>query len=444
MARRGQAAHLRSLEAGVTTIARRLSLPIGQKGGKREPGGYRCAGEWFQKKRRLTTLETRLAQVRADRDNGRVRVVRGGKRLLNTRHNLDVASPTETEWRERWEAERWFLQADGESGKRYGNETIRVTSDGEVSIKLPAPLAEYANAKHGRYVVTARVAFAHRGAEWVERISADRAVAYRVHLDAGRSRWYITASWQRPPVPDLPLPAAVAVGVVGVDMNADHLAAWRLDRHGNPAGEPRRFDYILTGTAEHRDAQVRHAPTRLLRWTKSTGVTAIAVEDLDFTDSKTREKHGRRKRFRQMISGMPTAKLRARLVSMAGELGVSIIAVDPAYTSMWGAQHWQKPLASTKRKVSRHDSAAVAIGRRALGYPIRRRTAPPPHDQSDRAGHRTAQARPGSRRREETRAHRTGPRTRSDGAHGGANTGNQDTQHRSGCPAEQNSLLLSP
>ncbi|MFE5111136.1 IS200/IS605 family accessory protein TnpB-related protein, partial [Streptomyces sp. NPDC056663] len=50
-----------------------------------------------------------------------------------------------------------------------------------------------------------------------------------------------------------------------------------------------------------------------------------------------------------------------------------------------------------------HDAAGIAIGRRALGYPVRRRTAPPPHDQSDRAGHRTAQAEPGNRGREGTR-----------------------------------------
>jgi IS605 OrfB family transposase len=70
---------------------------------------------------------------------------------------------------------------------------------------------------------------------------------------------------------------------------------------------------------------------------------AIGIEDLDFTDGKTRERHGRRRRFRQLISGMPTGRLKARLVSMAAELGLAIVAVDPAYTSLWGAQHWQNP-----------------------------------------------------------------------------------------------------
>ncbi|MEV6030245.1 IS200/IS605 family accessory protein TnpB-related protein [Nonomuraea sp. NPDC052116] len=303
LARRGQAEHIRGLQAAIATITRRLSLPVGKK----------------------------------DQQAGRVRVVRGGKRLARARHHLDTAGLTEAEWRQQWEAERWFLAADGESGKRYGNETIRITSDGQVSIRLPAPLAHHANAPHGRYVLSCRVAFAHRGTEWADRIEANRAVAYRIHL-----------------------------------------AAWCLDTYGNPIGNPRRFSYDLSGTTGHRDAQIRHALTRLLHWARTCGVNAIAIEDLDFEAEKTREKHGRRKRFRRLISGMPTGRLRARLTSMADQSGIAIIAADPAYTSRWGAQHWQQPLTTTKRTTTRHDAAAVAIGRRAQGHPIRRRTAPPP------------------------------------------------------------------
>ncbi|MFG2134504.1 IS200/IS605 family accessory protein TnpB-related protein [Streptomyces sp. NPDC048751] len=448
LTRRGQLAHIQSLEAGVRTIAHRLSLPVGEKGSRKVPGGYRSKREWHAKARRLHVLADRLEVARAEREAGRVRVVRGGKRLLNTRHHLDTAQLTEERWRERWQAERRFLQADGESGKRYGNETIRVSPDGEVSIKLPAPLAHLANAPHGRYVLAARVCFAHRGEQWRDRVTAHRAVAYRIHEDTARGRWYLTASWTIPPVKTVPLSAARAHGVVGVDTNADHLAAWRLDAHGNPVGAPRRFDYDLTGTAEHRDAQVRHALIRLLHWAKRHSL-AIAVEDLDFTAETTREKHGRNKRFRKLISGMPVARLRARLVAMAAELGITVIAVDPAYTSRWGAQHWQQPLTTTTRKTTRHDAAAVAIGRRALGHPIRRRTAPPPAHRSDEQGHRTVQARPGTPGREGNRPRIPGPRTRSVLPGRGANAVNQNAQHRSGRPAEhepwqQDSLPLSP
>jgi hypothetical protein len=166
LARRGQAAHIQDLAAGVSTLRHRLSRPIGEKGSKRTPGGYRSKGEWFRKSRRLAALEDRLAREKADQRAGAVHIVRGGRRLLGARHNLQAAQLTEAGWRERWEAARWFLAADGESGKRYGNETIRVTPDGEASIRLPAPLAHLANAEHGRYVLSSKVTFAHRGGEW--------------------------------------------------------------------------------------------------------------------------------------------------------------------------------------------------------------------------------------------------------------------------------------
>ncbi len=435
LSRRAQLAHIHSLEAGIRTLTHRLSLGVGERGTKRAPGGYRSRQEWFAKRRRLGVLEDRLAAERADRQAGRVRVTRGSARLLHTRHHLAAAQLTEDEWRRRWAAGRRFLQADGEGGKPFGNETIRVTPGGEVSLKLPAPPAHLANARHGRYVLTGTVAFHHRGEEWADRVTGNRAVAYRIHEDTQRQRWYFTATWTTPPLKTVPLAQVRAGGLIGVDTNADHLAAWRLDTHGNPMGEPRRFFFGLSGSAAHRDAQIRHALTRLVHWARRCGV-AIAIEDLDFAADKTREKHGGRKRFRNLISGMPVSRVRARLVSMAAELGITIVAVDPGYTSKWGAQHWQQPLTHNSRKTTRHDAAAVAIARRALGHPIRRRTAPPPHDRRDRAGHRTVQARPGTPGREETRPSIPGQRTRSACPDASAKAGDQCAQHRSGHTAE--------
>ncbi|GAB3007457.1 IS200/IS605 family element transposase accessory protein TnpB [Streptomyces pseudoechinosporeus] len=447
LARRGQAAHLDWLRAQVAAIEARLARPLGAKADKRQglPRGCASRGEWHAKARRLQALKARLEAVEADWSAGRVRVVRGGKRLANTRHNLEAAGLSEQQWRQRWQAARMFLAADGESGKPFGNETLRVTDTGQISLKLPAPLAHRANAPHGRYVLDATVRFQHRGQEWRDRITANRAVAYRIHHDVARGRWYVTASWQRAATPVLPLQAALARGVVGVDMNDDHVAAWQLDVHGNPVGEPQRYFYDLSGSADHRDAQIRHALSRLLHYTERCGAAAIALEDLDFAAEKGREKHGRSKRFRRLISRFPTARLKARLVAMAAEQDIAVVAVDPAYTSRWGAQHWQKPLTTPQREMSRHDAASIAVGRRALGHPVRLgappsgswgRTAPPPQHRSDAAGHRTVQAGPETRRREEPRPHLPGPRTGCAPPGGGAKAGDQRAQHRSGHATE--------
>ncbi|MFJ3716356.1 IS200/IS605 family accessory protein TnpB-related protein [Streptomyces sp. NPDC090057] len=441
LARRGQAEEMAWLRGEIKRIGSRLARPLGAKADKRAGvwavRGYADRAEWHAKSRRLGVLRDRLAALEKDWADGRVRVVRGGKSLARLRHHLDQAGLTPPAWSERWRAARMFLTADGESGKRCGNETIRVDEAGQLSIRLPAALSHLSNAPHGRYVLDACVAFTHRAEEWRDRISAHRAVAYRVHLDASRGRWYLTASWQRAAAPELPLSVAVARGVVAVDMNDDHLAAWRLDAQGNPVGEPRRFPYDMSGDACHRDAQLRHALTRLLHFTRRSGAAAIAVEDLHFKDGASREQHGANRRFRRLVSRFPTARLKARLVSMAAEQDIAIVAVDPAYTSKWGARYWQRPLTTATRRTTRHDAAAVAIGRRALGHPIRRRTAPPPHDRRDRAGHRTAQAGvdPGSR--EGSRPRSFGPRTGSAWPGNGANAGDQRAQDRSGHAVEQ-------
>ncbi|MEU7820529.1 hypothetical protein [Catellatospora sp. NPDC049133] len=125
LSRRRLDAHIRGLEAGIAMLAHRLAQPIGQRGTKRAPGGYRSRSEWFGKRRRLGVLRARHAAAMRDWQDGRVRVVRGGRRLANTRHHLDQPGMTEDRWRQRWQAARWFLSADGESGKRYGNETVR-------------------------------------------------------------------------------------------------------------------------------------------------------------------------------------------------------------------------------------------------------------------------------------------------------------------------------
>ena len=83
--------------------------------------------------------------------------------------------------------------------------------------------------------------------------------------------------------------------MVGVDLNAGHLAVRRFDEHGNPVGRPERIDFDLTGSSARREDQVRHAITRLIHYTIGHDIGTIAVEDLDFADARAagRETMGR-------------------------------------------------------------------------------------------------------------------------------------------------------
>ncbi len=200
--------NLRDAQVGlcraITALRSRLGVPVGRvRGrGRGRARGYASQGERFQKQCRLRTLEARLNEVEARLAAGRVSVCRGGRPLAKLRHALDREDVrlTEAQWRDRWQAERLFVTADGEAAALWGNQTIRIHPDqGWLELRLPTPLAYLSNTA-GRapsYRLSCAVAFTYRAAEWAAQ-AASGAVRYDLSFDAAKHRWYVDASWQQP------------------------------------------------------------------------------------------------------------------------------------------------------------------------------------------------------------------------------------------------------
>jgi IS605 OrfB family transposase len=389
-----------SLQARIGRIQARLAIGAGGKSGRVR--GYATAAERHAKTVRLQGLQARLARVERQLDRGTVPVVRGGKSLLRVRNNLAAAGLTEDQWRRRWESARLFLTADGEKDKAWGNETIRWHPDeGWLEIKLPAPLVHLANRPHDRYRLSAPVGFSYRGDE-VAAQAASGPVRYDISHDPARGRWYIDASWRAAAVPAPPLGELRAGRVVAVDVNHGHLAAAVIAPDGNVLGVPATIGLDLAGLpAATRDGHLRAAISALIAATKVRSARAIVIEDLDFAEARaegreragSRPCRGRRGRdFRRAVADIPTGKLRDRLTQMAANAGLSVIVVDPAYTSRWGAEHWLRPLREHHPEATGHHAAALVIGRRGLGHRARRRATgnrPAPEEAA-----RSAQTRP--------------------------------------------------
>jgi hypothetical protein len=372
------------LRRAIQRLQSRLRVAVGQRQGR--VSGYATQAERFDKQRRLQHLQARLAKVEERIAAGQVSVCRGGRRLAKLRHRLDrdAGALTEVEWRARWQAERWFLTADGEADKRWGNETIRVHPDLRwLELRLPTPLAHLSNTpgRAATYRLGCPVVFNHRRDEWAAQTSSG-AVRYDLWYDPARGRWYVDASWRlvRPAVPTLE--ELRQDHVLAVDLNAAHLDCWVLDPSGNPIGPPHTIPLELDGLpASVGDGRLRAAITAIVRLATAHGCRSVTVEDLDFADIRQagRETHGRGKRgksFRRIVSEIPTRRFRDLLVGMAANAGLWIVAVDPGWTSRWGRRYWQTPLDhSTKRAitVTAHHAAAVVIGRRGLGLGARRR-----------------------------------------------------------------------
>jgi hypothetical protein len=380
------------MRRALRVVDRRLQVPVGERRGRLR--GYPSQAERHQKQRRLLHLTTRLAKVERQLAEGKVSVCRGGRRLAKLRHHLDDAGLPAREWRARWEAERWFLTANGEADKPLGNETIRVHPEaGWLELKLPIPLGHLANGPHGRYRLSCRVQFAHRRDEWAAQL-ASGAVRYAIDFLPDRSRWYLSASWTRPTPPAITTQEAVADGLLAVDLNVGHLACWQVDADGNPVGVGTDIPLVLDDApASTRDGRLRAAISALLDLARQRGIIAVGIENLDFTDARQigRETLGRGrrgKRFRRAVAGIPTRQFRDRLAQMAANRGIAVVAMDPGWTSKWGAAYWQRPLQAKypTRMITRHHAACVVLGRRALGLKARRRPGvPAPHQRMEAA-----------------------------------------------------------
>jgi hypothetical protein len=252
LARNAQQRHITGLRAAIGTIEKRLAEPTGDTLNPKQrtacrtaklPNGYATQAERFQKQRRLQRLRAELRWVCAERDASRVHVVEGGKRQATTRHHLRSAGLTLREWRQRWDSARDRIQALGSGDEPFGNLTLTVTPDGEVSLRLPKPLEYLANARHGRYVLTGKAVFSFRTQEWKARITGGKPVSYAITRTPGRAGRYLTGSWTCPVAtsdsfcsPSKDCEVRLWEPVVGIDLNDGHLAVRRLDEHGNPVG----------------------------------------------------------------------------------------------------------------------------------------------------------------------------------------------------------------
>lgn len=169
----------------ISEIERRSALAVGTGKGRKK--GYVTRFERHQKQRRLQRLQARLAATTERLEDARVSIVVGGKRLLRNRQHLEDVSLTEGEWREKWDAKRMVLRADGEAGKRWGNETIRVMPDSDsayrVAIRLPTPLSHLSNTlgRATTYLLDQPIEWHHLHDEWRTQASRHRAVSYRIH-----------------------------------------------------------------------------------------------------------------------------------------------------------------------------------------------------------------------------------------------------------------------
>ena len=150
-------------------------------------------------------------------------------------------------------------------------------------------------------------------------------------------------------------------GALGVDFNADHIAATLIDKHGNMAAV-RRFplsSYGL-GSARAKDA-ICCAARDVVAFARQSGVPIVG-EKLDFAQKKRSMSGASAKRARQ-LSSLHYAAWGQALQSRCLRDGVALRLVNPAFTSLIGRVKF-----ATSHGLSIHHAAAMVIARRGMNF----------------------------------------------------------------------------
>lgn len=316
-----------------------------------------------RKKRRLASLKEDLASLKKDLQEGRIRLCFGSKKLWRAQFNLeDNGYICHGDWLKDWKESRareiFFL---GSHEEMQGNQSCSAFLQEDGTISLRIRLTNGLASKYGKYFWVHGIRFTYGNKEVLAALEAQRqkkgkALSFRLLKDEKGWRVFVSLDVQAPE-----LISKNNVGVVGLDINVDHLALVELDRFGNPLQSKIIPFHLKHKTSDQAKAILGDACAEAVAFAEGL-LKPIALEKLDFAKKKACLKDLGTSMAR-MLSSFAYSAILELCKSRSSKKGIETFTVEPAYTSIIGRVCFAK-----KYGMSVHESAALAIGRRFLGF----------------------------------------------------------------------------
>ena len=149
-------------------------------------------------------------------------------------------------------------------------------------------------------------------------------------------------------------------GWICMDINSGHLAVVETDSMGCPRSR-KVIQFSQNRSQEDNTRAASEALELVFRLCLETG-KPLAAEDIGKVNRKASRYSKEQKRNRS-VSLFPSSKLLELIESKARKYGIGLKLVNPAYTSQIGKMKYMR-----HDGMSIHESAALAIGRRAAGF----------------------------------------------------------------------------
>ncbi len=309
-----------------------------------------------QKKRRLHLLANQLERLKEDQEKNIIRCCFGSKKLFHAQFDLKANGySSHREWRQEWKNARtkelFFL---GSKDETAGNQscTATVQPDGTLRLRLRLPDALEAD----KYLILSDIQF-HYGREDLLSLlnNPGKAISWRFLSD--KKGWRLFATFDVEPAPCTSLQHS---GVIGLDLNANHLALAETDRFGNPLSK-KVIPFNLYGKSSHAArAVIGDACASAIAYAEEKN-KPLVIEDLDFQKKKASLREKTTPSRARLLSSFAYRSFISHLKSRASKKGVLIEQVNPAYTSLIGRIKFAR-----RYGLSIHQAAALAIGRRYL------------------------------------------------------------------------------
>jgi len=150
-------------------------------------------------------------------------------------------------------------------------------------------------------------------------------------------------------------------GVIGIDCNVDHFAWTDVSKDGNFL-ESGKLSFSLHKKTTGQSIKILEAEAIALVDLAVKKNKPIVMEDIDTTLSKTGDAYGN-KNANRLKSIFAYRKMAQAIESRAQKMGVAVMIVNPAYTSITGKLKYMR-----KFGISIHQAASYTVGRKGLGY----------------------------------------------------------------------------
>lgn len=325
-----------------------------------------------QKKRLQFNLTCKLNKLCSDQEKGKVSLCFGSRRLFRAQFHLEANGyKNHADWLNDWKETRdnhfFLLGSKDEAG---GNQSCTATLAEDSSLTLRIRLPNSLSAKHGKYLTVSGIYFQYghqnivaalKSCEERKRLLKDpQALSYGVPISyrfkRDRKGWRLFVST---PVEKYQQTTSSNQGVIGVDINVNHLALSETDRFGNPIAKKSIPLNTYGKNQNQAKALIGNTCADLIEYAKKKRKTLV-IENLDF-QKKRAELREQRHSYARMLSGLAYAQIKSHLKARAWREGVEIIEINPAFTSLIGRIKF-----SRRYGLSIHQAAALAIGRRHL------------------------------------------------------------------------------